>query len=267
MESPDLHPLELPTRDEDWLGWVTERARRGLSTAGAEVAALKDAPAGDETILQLWNDAQIALGDVFAVSSLMSVVHPDGAVMEAAEGFQIDARTFSTDLHLDADVFARLSSLEELPLEPGARRVLDDALRDFRRSGVDREEATRERVRELSRRESELSQTFARNIRDGRRTTLVPEAALDGLPEDYVADHPGVDGMVEISTEYPDTLPFLTHGRDPEQRRRVAHAFHNLAWPENDAVLAELLDVREEKATLLGYADWPSYDAEVKMIG
>ena len=32
-------------------------------------------------------------------------------------------------------------------------------------------------------------------------------------------------------------------------------------------MLAELLEVREEKATLLGYADWPSYDAEVKMIG
>src|SRR6478735_2729824 len=267
MESPDLQPLELPTRDEDWLGWVTERARHGLSTAGAEVAALKDAPPGDETILQLWNDTSIALGDVFAISSLMSVVHPDAAVMEAAEGFHIDARTFSTDLHLDADVFAQLSSLDAAALEAGARRVLDDALRDFRRSGVDRDEDTRERVRELSRRESELSQTFARNIRDGRRTTLVPEAALEGLPEDYVSEHPVVDGMVEISTEYPDTLPLLTHGRDPEQRRRVAHAFHNLAWPENDAVLAELLEVREEKATLLGYDDWPSYDAEVKMIG
>ncbi len=229
MESPDLQPLELPTRDEDWLGWVTERARHGLSTAGAEVAALKDAPPGDETILQLWNDTSIALGDVFAISSLMSVVHPDAAVMEAAEGFHIDARTFSTDLHLDADVFAQLSSLDAAALEAGARRVLDDALRDFRRAGVDRDEDTRERVRELSRRESELSQTFARNIRDGRRTTLVPEAALEGLPEDYVADHAAVDGMVEISTEYPDTLPFLTHGRDPEQRRRVAHAFHNIA--------------------------------------
>ena len=267
MEPPDLQPLELPTRDEDWLGWVTERARHGLSTPAPRWRRSRTHRAGDEAILQLWNDASIALGDVFAVSSLMSVVHPDAAVMEAAEGFQIEARRFTTDLHLDADVFAQLSSLEDVPLEAGARRVLDDALRDFRRSGVDRDEETRERVRELSRRESELSQTFSRNIRDGRRTTSVPEAALDGLPEDYVAEHPAVDGMVEISTEYPDTLPFLTHARDPEQRRRVAHAFHNIGWPENDAVLAELLEVREEKATLLGYDDWPSYDAEVKMIG
>jgi thimet oligopeptidase len=267
MEPIDLQPLVLPTRDEDWLDWVTERSRQGLSTAGAEVDALKDAPAGDEAILQLWNDAQLALGNVFALSSLMSVVHPDPGLMEAAEGFQIEAHSFSTDLHLDADVYAQLSSIDGALLEPRARRVLDDALRDFRRAGVAGDEATRERVRELSRRESALSQTFSRIIRDGRRTTMVPATALDGLPEDYVAEHPVVDGMVEISTEYPDTLPFLTHGRDPEQRRRVAHAFNNIGWPDNDAVLAELLEVREEKATLLGYDDWPSYDAEVKMIG
>jgi thimet oligopeptidase len=267
MEPTDPQPLELPTHEDAWLEWVTERAQQGLASAGAEVAALKDAPAGDLTILQLWNDAGIALGDVFAISSLMSVVHPDAAVIEAAEGFQIEARSFSTDLHLDAGVFAQLSSLEDAPLEADARRVLDDALRDFRRAGVDRDEATRERVRELSRRASELSQTFSRVIRDGRRTTSVPAAALAGLPEDYVAEHPAVDGFVEISTEYPDTLPFLTHSRDPEQRRRVSHTAHSIGWPENDAVLAELLEVREEKAALLGYADWPSYDAEVKMIG
>jgi thimet oligopeptidase len=266
MESPELQPLALPTRDADWLDWVSGRAREGLTAAAREIEALKSATPGDETILQLWNDAQIALGEVFALSSLMSVVHPDAAVIEAGEGFQIEARRFSTDLHLDADVFAALSSLAGSPLEPGARRVLDDALRDFRRAGVDRDPETRERVRELSRRASELAQTFARNIRDGRRTTLVPEASLDGLPGDYVDEHPAVDGTVEISTEYPDTLPFLLHSRDPEQRRRVAHSFHNIAWPDNDAVLAELLAVREERAGLLGYADWPSYDAEVKMI-
>jgi thimet oligopeptidase len=47
----------------------------------------------------------------------------------------------------------------------------------------------------------------------------------------------------------------------------MVHEFLNRAWPENDQVLAEILQLRREKATLLGYADWASYDAEVKMIG
>ena len=43
--------------------------------------------------------------------------------------------------------------------------------------------------------------------------------------------------------------------------------FLNRAWPENDALLHELLELRREHARLLGYDGWPSYDAEVKMIG
>ena len=43
--------------------------------------------------------------------------------------------------------------------------------------------------------------------------------------------------------------------------------FLNRAWPENDALLRELLELRREHALLLGYDGWPSYDAEVKMIG
>jgi thimet oligopeptidase len=264
----DLHPITLPAEEGAWLEWVNTRASTGLSDAGIDVAALKSAPAGDEVVLQVWNDVQISLSGVFALSSLMGVVHPDAAVMEAAEAFEIEARKFSTDLYLDAQVFAQLSSLDTATLDRSAARVLEDALRSFRRAGVDRPDETRDRLRELDRRASELSQSFSRVIRDGRRTTSVPASALDGLPDDYVAEHqPGEDGQVEISTEYPDTLPFLIHARDPEMRRAVAHTFLNIGWPDNDAVLAELLEVREEKARLLGYDGWPSYDAEVKMIG
>lgn len=264
----ELRPLRLPAEDGDWLEWVTRRAEQGLSDAGNDVSALKSAAAGDGAILQAWNAVQIALSGVSAMSSLLSVVHPDAAVMESAESFELEARRFSTDLYLDAKVFEQLSSLEGSPLGEAAGRVLEDALRAFRRSGVDRDDETRERLRDLNRRESELSQAFSRGIRDGRRTTSVPVAALAGLPDDYTAEHPEDDrGQVEISTDYPDTLPFLTHARDPAVRRAVARTFLNLAWPDNEPVLAELLAVREEKAHLLGYDDWPSYDAEIKMIG
>ncbi|MET0997491.1 MAG: peptidase M3, partial [Marmoricola sp.] len=225
MEPTELEPLALPTDEGAWLDWVRDRAASGLVTAGGAVAALKEAPAGDSTVLQLWNDVAVALGNVSALASLMSAVHPDPAVIEAAEELEIEARRFGTDLHLDRDVFAQLSSLDSGNLDAGAHRVLGRALRGFRRSGVDLDEPTRERLRELNQRESELSQAFSRGIRDGRRTTSLPLAALDGLPDDYRAEHaPDEQGRVEISTLYPDTLPVLTHARDPGARRAVAHS-------------------------------------------
>ena len=264
----DLSPLRLPSEPGAWLGWVSERATGGLTDAGAQVAALKEAPPGDEAILQLWNEIRISLSNVFAVGALMRVVHPDPEVMQEAERLYIEAQSFSTDLYLDAAIHAQLASLDAGTLDARARRCLDDALLAFRRSGVDRDEPTRERLRALNRRESELTQTFSRGIRDGRRTTKLEPADLDGLPADYVDEHPpGDDGLVAIGTDYPDTIAFLTHASSPAARTKVAHSLLNVGWPDNDPVLAELLAVREEKAHLLGYDDWPSFDAEVKMIG
>jgi thimet oligopeptidase len=83
-----------------------------------------------------------------------------------------------------------------------------------------------------------------------------------------VAGHPaGEDGQVAITTEYPDMLPFLTFSSDAQARQTVAHEYFNLGWPENDQVLGDLLRLRRERAQLVGYADWPDFDAEVKMIG
>jgi len=261
-------PIDLPSTPDGWTAWLEERGRGSLRTAADEVATLKTAAPGDTAILQLWNDAAIALANAFAATSLLSSVHPDPEVIELAEAIEVEARRFSNDLHLDQEVFEQLSSVRQDPLDDGARRMLTDALRGFRRSGVALDEATRDRLRALNERETELGQGFSRNIRDGRREALVPGSALEGLPADFAESHPADEqGRVRITTEYPDVHPFLAHSRDADARRAVAMEYFNLAWPENDVVLGELLRVRDEKARLLGYPNWPDFDAEIKMIG
>ncbi len=263
-----LEPLALPTAPDAWEGWLGDRARGSVRTAADQVAALKTAHPGDTAILQLWNDVCVSIANASAITGLLSSVHPEAGIIELAEEIEVEVQRFSNDLMLDRDVFDQLTSLREDPLDDGARRVLAEALRSFRRAGVDQDEKTRARIRELNERETELSQAFARNIRDGRRTASVPASSLEGLPEDFVAEHPAdAAGQVQITTEYPDVHPFMTYSRDPEARRAVAYEYFNLAWPENDQVLGDLLRLRQEKARLVGHADWPDFDAEVKMIG
>lgn len=263
-----LEPLALPTTPDGWSDWLEERGRGSLRTSADRIAALKEAEAGDATILQVWNDAGIALANAFAVTSLMSSVHPDPTTIELAEEIEVEARRFSSDLYLDRAVYDRLASVPTETLDAGAARMLADALRAFRRSGVDLDEESRGRLRDLNERETALGQAFSRNIRDGRREALVPASALEGLPPDYVEAHPADDeGRVRITTEYPDVHPFLTHSRDADARRAVAMEYFNLAWPENDQVLGDLLRLRDEKAKLLGYPNWADFDAEIKMIG
>ncbi len=261
-----LATLALP--GSDWLGWLHEHGEGELSAARQSVTELLALPRGDAGMLPLWNDATTALRNAGALANLLASVHPDEAVIERAEALEVAVRSYETDLYLDPVVYAALASVQPGELDDGAARLLTKVLQSFRRSGVDRDEHVRGRVRELEARLTELGQTFSRNIRDGRAITRVPSSALAGLPADYVAAHPAHDdGMVSISTQYPDVHPFLTFATDAAARRSVAHTFFNLAWPVNDPVLAELLSLRHELASLLGYADWADYDAEVKMIG
>jgi thimet oligopeptidase len=271
----DREPLTMPNADagtDAWSAWLRTRTDDQLTAAREQIAALKaDRPEQAAELLARWNDLNIALGNAFAASSLLQQVHPDATVRDQAEAAQVAAHALLTDLSLDREVYDLfvVDDAEERTsgLDDDAERVRNFALRDFRRSGVDRDEETRERIRVLNERETELGQTFERHIRDDDTRVKVRPEQLAGLPADWVEAHPvGDDGLVELTLEYPDVVPMLTFATDRDARVAVATAFNNRAWPANDDVLVELMALRQEHATLLGYDGWPAYDAEVKMI-
>src|SRR3954452_5003365 len=257
---------------EAWSAWLTTRSSDQLDTARELIAAVKaDRPRAAAELLERWNDIAVALGNAFAATSLVQQVHPDAAVREQSEQAQLEAHKLLTDLSLDREVYDLMvvddAAERTSGLDDEGERVRNFALRDFRRAGVDRDSETRDRLREINERATELGQTFERNIRDDGTTVKLRPEQLAGLPRDWVEAHPvGDDGLVELSLEYPDVVPMLQFGSDRDARVAVHTAFNDRAWPVNDEVLAELLALRQEHATLLGYDGWPEYDAEVKMI-
>ena len=260
-------PLDLPGSG-DWLAWVSDRGRDMLADVDRLVGDLK-ARGQDDTlaVLEAWNDAQVVLEHAESLA-LWTEVHPDGAVRDRADEIGQEVQRVVTDLGLDRDLYAVLAGLDPAGLDADATRFLEHTLRDFRRAGVDRDEETRARLRELSERAVVLSQDFGRNIREDVRSVRLRPEQLDGLPDDYREAHPaGDDGLVTVTTDYPDLVPFMTFGSDAAARRELALAQNTVAWPANDAVLQELFAVRRETAALLGYDSWPDLDAEVKMIG
>jgi thimet oligopeptidase len=260
-------PLALPT--DNWPDWLAARVDALLQTTRDALDALKDGTQRSaEDVLQLWNDADIALRAAESISSLLSEVHPDEAVRSLAEQRAQDVDRLATDRGLDRELFEVLDGIDATGLDEQAYRFREHILRDFRRSGVDRADDVRGRLREISERLTVLDQDFSRIIRDDVRSIRVTPAQLSGLPDDYIAAHPvDADGLVTITTDYPDLMPFRTFARDAAARRQLTFEYLNRGWPANDDVLHEMLSLRDEKARILGYRSWPDYDADVKMIG
>jgi thimet oligopeptidase len=260
-------PLSLPA--DSWHDWLADVVDGHLSTARETLDRLKDGTTrGAVEVLELWNDADIALRGADSIARLLSEVHSDPDVRTLAETRSQQVDRLRTDRGLDRALFDVIAGTDSAGLDPEATRLREHVLRDFRRSGVDRDELVRARLREISERLTVVDQDFARVIREDVRVIRIDPASLAGLPADFVEAHPvGEDGLVALTTDYPDYLPFRTFARDADARRELTVAFLNRGWPDNDSILREMLDLRDEHALLLGYENWPAYDAEVKMVG
>jgi thimet oligopeptidase len=240
-----------------------------LATARSGIERLKSLPAPRNTreALEIFDEATAALSDASARASVVRHSHPDEPMRQAAETAEQEAEKLSTEISLDRGLYEVIASLDVSKEDAPTRKWVEKLLRDFRRAGVDRDDATRARVTALQEELVRIGQEFDRNIREDVRTVELPASALEGLPADYVRNHPpGPDGKVRITTDYPDLVPFMTYAKDSAAREKLWRANRSRAYPKNVEVLQRLLGRRHELASLLGYASWAAYATEDKMI-
>lgn len=238
-----------------------------LATAKANVAKLKTLPKDDAaTKLALYDEATTLMSNAGARSGLAREVHPDEKFRAAAEACEQRIESLSVEFAQDKALYEALSSIDGKAFDPVTSFWLFKTLREFRRAGVDRDDATRERVKTLNEELVKLGQSFGRNIRDDVRTVKAKPADLAGLPKDFLDAHPvGADGLVSITTNPPDYLPVMTYAKNAGVREALWRAYRNRAFPPNVEVLKTLLTKRHELATLLGYGSWADFTLETKM--
>ncbi len=218
--------------------------------------------------LTLYDNALQELNAAFYLSSDMEAVHPDAAFRDRASAMTRKVSAAQTALSLDPVVYHALAGLDVSHADPATRRYLERLLLAFRLSGVDKDPATRSRLKALNDQLTEEVSAFGRNINDDHRSVSVPAAELEGLPSDYIEHHkPNDKGEVTLTTDYPDFIPVMIFGRSDELRQRMYLAFQNRAYPANRDVLERMLKTRHDIAAALGYDSWADYFAADKMIG
>jgi thimet oligopeptidase len=244
----------------------SEEAMRAARDAISRLKALR-APYTAREVLELYDEAMGALDDASARASVARHAHPDAALREAGETAEQALEKLLNDIRMDRGVYDVLAALDLAGEDGPTRKWMEKVLREFRRAGVDRDDATRARVKALQEELVRIGQEFSRNIRQDTRSEALPPSALEGLPDDYVRAHPpGPDGLVRITTDYPDIVPFMTYSRDAHAREKMWRLFRLRGHPANLDVLQRMVARRHELATLLGYRNWAAYSTEDKMI-
>lgn len=240
-----------------------------LSAAQTSIDTLLAAkgPRTVENTLAPFDEAVRQVNSAIYLAGLMEQVHPETAFRDHATAMLTKASAAQTAISLNHDVYNALAALDLSQADGATRYYVQRQLLEFRLAGVDKDDATRARLKKLNDQATEEVSMFDRNISDDQKTVEAEPGELDGLPQDYIDRHkPGADGKIRITTDYPDALPVLTFAKSDSLRRRVLVAFNTRAYPKNKEVLTNLLKTRYEIATLLGYPSWADYSAADKMI-
>jgi oligopeptidase A len=166
-------------------------------------------------------------------------------------------------------------------LEPGQRKLLENALRDFRLAGVSLPADRKQRFGEVMERLATVQSKFDENVLDATNawSRHVSDAAeLDGLPDTTLARarQAAVDAGREgwlLTLDAPNYQAVMTHATNEALRREFYEAWvtrasdqgpHAGQW-DNTPLMAEILALRHEAAALVGFDSFAEYSLATKM--
>lgn len=255
-------------RAKDW-------ADAHMAAAQAYVDALLavKGPRTTENTLRLLDEAHRELGLAGSGASLMTNASTNKELRDAGDEVSQKVAAQATALSLNPEVYHALqavdvSGLDKTGADAATKYYLAHTLLEYRLSGIDKDAATRERVRKLSDQLTAEVLHFQRNIAESQgKIEVKDKAELDGLPADFIARHvEAADGTITLTTDEPDYRPVLTYAKSDELRKRLYLAYNGRAYPANEELLKQVLATRAELAKELGFASWAELSTVDKLI-
>jgi thimet oligopeptidase len=254
----DLHVWEsgAAASAEALTAWVGVRLAAHESALAALLAV--QGPRTPENSLRHYDAAIEQLGLAGAQAGILNSVATEKAVRDQA---QLEAQRVAmagSALSLNRAVYDALAAIDLDGASPATKHYVERTLLGYRLSGVDKDEATRERLHALHDKATQLSLAFGRNIQEGGKTIEAAPEELEGLPADYIARHPIEAGKerVTLTTDPPDMMPVMTFAASAALREKMFLAYNTRAYPENRQLLLDLLATRQEIAGVLGFRSW-----------
>jgi len=273
----------VPAFDRMDLALVKPALETGMARQLEEVDAIAsdpEPPTFDNTILAMERSGR-DLSRVLVYYGIWSGNLSTPEFREIQQEMAPRLADFQTKIRQNAALFGRVRAVhdseEVAALRPDQQRLVQLIYDEFARNGATLEGAAKERYAAIDTRLAELYTQFGNNVLADEENYVLFLGAdqLGGLPESFVAAAAaaaadrGHEGEYAITNTRSSMDPFLTYSDDRGLREQVWRTYYsrgdNGDENDNNAIIAEILRLRDERVHLLGYDNYAQWRLENRM--
>ena len=275
-----------------WDGFTPEQVEAGAAQLIGEIDSAFGELEGDHEpswsgLMEPLERLELRLGHVMGViSHLVSVKYSD-ELKDAFDAVRPDYVALVNRMSQSRPIYQSLVQLRDddgfAELSQARRRIVVESVRAMERAGVHLEGDAKARYQEIQQRLADLSNDFSSNLVKQEQTARIDvedPARVAGVPApilalaaqravaDGVADASAESGPWHFAVNGPNYVAIIQHGshrglreevyRDYRQRGRVPEF-------DNEPLLAEILELRQEQAQLVGFGNYAEFSVDAKM--
>ncbi len=285
-DNPLLRSFALPPFSEIDVNHIKPAIEQILQDNREQISQLQQLAAGDwQTLVQPLELLDDRLSKAWSPVRHLNSVQSSEALRDAYNSCLPLLSEYHTEVGQNRDLFEAYNAISQdaefARLSPAQQKTITDSLLHFKLAGVNLTGEAKQQFASIQKRLSEIQSSFENNLLDATESWdmhISDKQQLQGLP-DYALDmlkqyaEQKSLGGYRITLDMPCYIAVITYADDRELRKRIYQAYTTRAseqgftdkkW-DNAANMVEILQKRQEKAQLLGFAHYAQLSLETKM--
>ncbi|MFP4042459.1 MAG: M3 family metallopeptidase [Bacteroidales bacterium] len=277
-------PFGVPPFEEIEIEHFKPAFEKAMEEQNAKIESIVNTeaePTFENTIVPMVYSGE-SLSKVSSVFYGLNSANTNDEMQELAQEMSPELSSHRDAISMNADLFERIKTVyenkDDFDLDEEESFLLEDIYLDFVRSGANLPEEEKEKLKEINRKLSSLTQEYGQNVlkeTNSFEMVIEDEDNLAGLPESVIetaaetAEEKGYENKWVFTTQKPSMIPFLQYAKNRDLREKLYKAYldrgNNDNEYDNKEILSDIIKLRGEKAQLLGYDTYADYELERRM--
>ncbi|ABZ93474.1 Zn-dependent oligopeptidase [Leptospira biflexa serovar Patoc strain 'Patoc 1 (Ames)'] len=229
---------------------------------------LKQPNGSFQTFLKPYQRVQTELGDLVTEISHLNSVKNSEESQTIYSRLLPKLSEYYTDLGQNEEIFSALLHIQSTDKTVNSEqiKVLENEIRDFRLSGVGLDSNTKEELKNIRIKLSDLTNQFSQNVLNATNAfaLYLNEEDVKGIPESDKISAKQPDGTYKFTLHFPSYIAYMTYGENRKIRKEMYDAYCTRA-PENGKLIEEILSLRDKEAKLLGFETYAHLSLATKV--